>query len=218
MRLLAEAAEARGFARRGRAAGCSDGGPCFTKIHHNPSAVQIVQRSRVFDGHYKVNQLIVQDGDTQLTREQFAPGTAVAALVYDTARRVYVLTRQFRIGPETEILEIAAGMIDEGETPEAAVRREIHEELGYEVDTLEEIVCIWPSPGTSSEAITIFYAEVSHQTGTGGGLAEENERIEMVDFTWEALVAEPLRDAKTVIAVQWARLRGERVNSTSIFK
>ena len=169
--------------------------------------MQIIERSRVFDGHYKVNQLIVQDGDVQLKREQFAPGKAVAALVYDTARQVYVLTRQFRIGPEAEIVEIAAGMIDGDETPETAVRREIQEELGYEVDKLEEIVRMWPSPGTSSEAITVYYAEVSHRSGAGGGLAEENESIDMLDFTWEALLAEPLQDAKTVIAVQWVRLR-----------
>ncbi|GAB3588799.1 NUDIX hydrolase [Hymenobacter daeguensis] len=169
--------------------------------------MQITERTRVFNGHYKVNQLIVQDGDVQLKREQFAPGKAVAALVYDTARQLYVLTRQFRIGPEKEILELAAGMIDQDETPETAVRREIHEELGYEIDQLEEIVAMWPSPGTSSEVITVYYAEVSHKTGAGGGLIEENEKIEMVDFTWDALLAEPLQDAKTVIAVQWARLR-----------
>ncbi len=170
--------------------------------------MQIIERSRVFNGHFKVNQLIVQDGATQLKREQFAPGQAVAALVYDTARQVYVLTRQFRIGPEADILEIAAGMIDGDEAPEAAVRREIHEELGYEVDRLEEIVAMWASPGTSAEVITVYYAEVSQKTGPGGGLAEENEHIEMVELSWEALLAEPLRDAKTVIAVQWARLRG----------
>jgi ADP-ribose pyrophosphatase len=169
--------------------------------------MQIIERSRVFNGHYKVNQLIVQDGDKQLKREQFAPGKAVAALVYDTARRVYVLTRQFRIGPEAELLEIAAGMIDGDEAPETAVRREIHEELGYEVDKLEKIVDMWPSPGTSSELITVYYAEVSHKTGEGGGLAEENENIEMVELGWDALVAEPLQDAKTVLAVQWVRLR-----------
>jgi len=169
--------------------------------------MQIIERSRVFDGHYKVNQLIVQDGEHRLRREQFAPGKAVAALVYDTARQVYVLTRQFRIGPEAPLLEIAAGMIDKDEAPETAVRREIHEELGYEIDQLEEIVCIWPSPGTSSEEITVYYAEVSQRPGAGGGLAEENENIEMVELSRDALLAEPLRDAKTVIAVQWVQLR-----------
>ena len=53
---------------------------------HLPATMQIIERTRVFNGHYKVNQLIVQDGDVQLKREQFAPGKAVAALVYDTAR------------------------------------------------------------------------------------------------------------------------------------
>ena len=169
--------------------------------------MQIIERTRVFNGHYKVNQLIVQDGDALLKREQFAPGKAVAALVFDTARQVYVLARQFRIGPEKEIIELAAGMVDGDETPETAVRREIHEELGYEIDRLEEITPMWPSPGNSAETITVFYAEVSRKTGAGGGLAEENEHIEMLDFTWEALIAEPLHDAKTIIAVQWARLR-----------
>ena len=169
--------------------------------------MQIIERSRVFDGHYKVNQLIVQDGAAQLKREQFVPGKAVAALVYDTARQVYVLTRQFRIGPEAEILEIAAGMIDGDEAPETAVRREIQEELGYEVDKLEQIVQMWPSPGTSAEEITVYYAEVTRKSGEGGGLAEENENIKMVDFAWDALLAEPLRDAKTVLAVQWAQLK-----------
>ncbi|UOQ96102.1 NUDIX hydrolase [Hymenobacter sp. 5317J-9] len=169
--------------------------------------MQIIDRTRVFNGHYKIDQLLVQHDGHELKREQFVPGKAVAALVYDTARQVYVLTRQFRIGPEAELLEIAAGMIDRGEAPETAVRREIHEELGYEIDKLEEIVCIWPSPGMSSEEITVYYAEVSHKSGDGGGLAEEHESIELVDFSFEALVAEPLRDAKTVIAVQWVRLR-----------
>ena len=179
----------------------------ITKLQHSNPNMQIIERSRVFNGHYKVNQLIVQDGEHQLRREQFAPGKAVAALVYDTVRQVYVLTRQFRIGPEANILEIAAGMIDHDEAPEAAVRREIHEELGYEIDKLEVIACIWPSPGTSSEEITVYYAEVSHRTGEGGGLAAEHEHIEMVELSWDALVAKPLRDAKTMIAVQWVRLR-----------
>ena len=168
--------------------------------------MQITDRRRAYNGHFKIDLLSVRDGEHEFTREQFRPGKAVAALVYDTARQRYVLTRQFRVGPEDRLLEIAAGMIDGDEAPETAVRREIYEELGYEVDKLEEIVTIWPSPGTSAEQITIFYAEVSRQTGQGGGLAEENENIEMVELDWNALLAEPLQDAKTLLAVQWARL------------
>jgi ADP-ribose pyrophosphatase len=169
--------------------------------------MQIVHRERAYDGHFKLNKLTLktQDGE-ELPREQFAPGHAVAALVFDTQRQQYVLTRQFRVGAEGELLEIAAGMIDKDESPETAVRRELHEELGYEIDQLTEIVTMWPSPGTSSETIAVFYAEVSRQTGQGGGLADEHEQIEIVHLTREELAKEKIQDAKTMLAVQWAQL------------
>lgn len=169
--------------------------------------MQITDRKIAFDGHYKLSVLQVQDGPDVLRRERFEPGTAVAALVYHTGTRRYLLTRQYRIGPEAEIVELAAGMVDAGETPEVAVRREIHEELGYDVDRLELIVRLLPSPGTSAEVITVFYAEVSHQSGTGGGLAAENEKIEVVTLTAAELTAAAFEDAKTLVAAQWARLR-----------
>lgn len=169
--------------------------------------MQIIERKIAFDGHYKLSVLQVQDGPDVLRRERFEPGTAVAALVYHTGTRQYILTRQYRIGPEAEIVELAAGMVDGDEEPEAAIRREIHEELGYDVDRLERITRMLPSPGTSSEVITVFYAEVSHQSGKGGGLAEENEKIEAVLFHSEELWQASFEDAKTIIAVQWAHLR-----------
>lgn len=169
--------------------------------------MQIVHRERAYDGHFKLNKLTVKTpAGEELPREQFAPGHAVAALVFDTQARQYVLTRQFRVGAERELLEIAAGMIDKGESPEAAVRREIHEELGYEIDQLTPIVTMWPSPGTSAETIAVYYAEVSRQTAGGGGLADEHEQIELVRLTREQLAQEQLQDAKSLLAVQWAQL------------
>lgn len=169
--------------------------------------MQITQRQRVFDGHFKVDKLTVKQANgKEVPREQFAPGHAVAALVFDTAKQQYVLTKQFRVGAEQELPEIAAGMIDQSESPETAVRREIHEELGYEIDELTRIVQMWPSPGTSAETIVVYYAEVSRQTGAGGGLTEENEHIEMLTFNQEELFGQVFQDAKTMLAVQWAQL------------
>jgi nudix-type nucleoside diphosphatase (YffH/AdpP family) len=169
--------------------------------------MKITNRRRVYDGHFKVNELTLKtDAGEELRRERFEPGRAAAALLFDTATQHYVLTRQFRIGPEADLLEIAAGMIDNDETPDAAIRREIQEELGYEVDALTLIADIWPSPGTSGEKISVYYAEVSRQTGAGGGLAAEHEQIEAVRLTRAQLFAEPLHDAKTLLAVQWVRL------------
>jgi ADP-ribose pyrophosphatase len=156
--------------------------------------MKITQRRRVFDGHFKVIELTATSPEgEQITRERFEPGRAVAALVFDTVKQHYIVTKQFRVGPEADLLEIAAGMIDKDESPETAVRRELHEELGYEVDELTEIV-------------KMYYAEVSRQTGAGGGLAAEHEHLEIVPFTREQLIAEPWQDAKTLLAVQWLQL------------
>jgi ADP-ribose pyrophosphatase len=168
--------------------------------------MHVTDRKTAYDGHFKLRLLTVQDGDEQLKRERFEPGRAVAALVWDTKKEQYVLTRQFRIGPEAEMLELAAGMIDGDEAPETAIRRELHEELGYDVDQLEQIAHIYPSPGTSAETITVFLAEVSHQSGQGGGLSEESEKIEAVFLSPEQLQQQQFEDAKTIIAVQWAHL------------
>ncbi|MBC8081581.1 MAG: NUDIX hydrolase [Hymenobacter sp.] len=168
--------------------------------------MEIISRKTVYDGHFKVGLLTLQDGNEQLKRERFEPGTAVAALVWDTRQGRYVLTRQYRVGPEAELVELAAGMVDGDETPETAIRREIQEELGYDVDRLELIARIYPSPGNSAESITVFFAEVSHQSGQGGGLVEESEKIEPIILTHEQLLTLQFEDAKTIIAAQWAQL------------
>lgn len=168
--------------------------------------MEIINRETAYDGHFKLKLLTVQDGDKQLKRERFEPGKAVAALVWDTEQERYLLTRQYRVGAEAEVLEIAAGMIDNDEEPEAAMRREIHEELGYDVDRIEQIAHMYPSPGGSAETITVFYAEVSSQSGKGGGLAEEDENIELVTLTREQLISQQFEDAKTLIATQWVQL------------
>ncbi|PJJ60658.1 NUDIX domain-containing protein [Hymenobacter chitinivorans] len=170
--------------------------------------MNITDRKILHDGFYKLTQLLVQDGPEQLKRERFEPGSAVAALVFDTQKQRYVFVRQFRVGSESELLEIPAGMLDkQGEDPEQAIRREIQEELGYEVDQLTFIRNFYSSPGGSAEQLWLYYAEVSRQTGAGGGVADEHENIDVVLLSYDELVAEPWQDAKTLIAAQWVQLQ-----------
>jgi ADP-ribose pyrophosphatase len=60
---------------------------------------------------------------------------AVLALTEDGK---VVLVREFRPGPEDVILELPGGLVDEGQTPIEAARRELVEETGYE-GTLVEV-------------------------------------------------------------------------------
>ncbi len=143
----------------------------------------------------------------------FERGDSVAALLLNRDTQHVILIEQFRYptyekGPGW-LCEVVAGMIDEGEQPEDAMRREIHEEIGYQAHELTHIATFYVSPGGSSERILLYYAEVgtADRVAPGGGLASEHEDIRQVELTlselWEALENKSLADAKTLIAVQW---------------
>ncbi len=168
--------------------------------------MEIKKRERTYDGYFKINKLTVEQNGHTFTREQFDRGHAVAALVYDTEKQEYILTRQFRVGPEDELVEVVAGMIDEGEKPEESIRREIEEEIGYHVNRLEHLHTFYSSPGGTTEKVELYFAEVSNQHADGGGNPHEHEQIEIVRYTADELDRLVTADAKTIIAQQWTKL------------
>ncbi|MHA6247576.1 NUDIX domain-containing protein [Pontibacter sp. CAU 1760] len=168
--------------------------------------MDIKKRERAYDGYFKINKLTVEQDGKTFTREQFDRGHAVAALVFDTEKQEYILTRQFRVGPEAELVEVVAGMIDAGEKPEESIRREVEEEIGYHVEKLEHLHTFYSSPGGTTEKVELYYAEVSAQHAAGGGNAHEHEQIEILRYTPEELDKLVTHDAKTIIAQQWVKL------------
>ncbi|GAA4438203.1 NUDIX domain-containing protein [Pontibacter saemangeumensis] len=169
--------------------------------------MEIKKKECAYDGYFKINKLTVSQNGHTFTREQFDRGNAVAALVFDTEKQEYILTRQFRIGSESELIEVVAGMVDEGEEPEESIRREIAEEIGYLVDRLEHLYSFYSSPGGNTERVELYYAEVSEQYAGGGGNAHEHEQIEILRYPAQELDALVTPDAKTIIAQQWAKLQ-----------
>lgn len=75
----------------------------------------------------------------------------------------FVLIRQYRRAVESVLLEMVAGGLEEGESPETCARREMEEESGYPVETLEKIGVIVPCPGYSEERLHLFYARLSQE-------------------------------------------------------
>lgn len=179
----------------------------------------VEKRERLVDGFFKVDlyhvRLPALDGTLTPVRKQLVldRGDAVGVLLYCPATAKVIFVRQFRFPASQKVdgwlLEVVAGMMDEGETPEDAARRETLEESGYEVRELVRIAGFFPTPGGSNERIFLFYAEVEPgmRTAAGGGLATEGEDLEIVEMTVDE-VREGLRegafaDAKTLIAIQW---------------
>lgn len=171
--------------------------------------MKIKSREKAYDGYFKIFKLTVEQHGHTFEREQFERGVAVAALVYDKVQDRYILARQFRVGPESELVEVVAGMVDAGESPEVSIAREVEEEIGYQVDSLKHLHTFYSSPGGTTEKVHLYYAEVSHQHADGGGKKDEHEHIELVRYTREDFLKERFADAKTIIAQQWVQLQGK---------
>jgi nudix-type nucleoside diphosphatase (YffH/AdpP family) len=152
-------------------------------------------------------------------RETYDRGDGAVILLYDRDRRTVLLTRQFRYPayvnghPDGMLIEAAAGLLD-GDDPADAIRREAGEELGVAVGELEHVFGVWMSPGSVTERLHFYAApySVADRAGPGGGVAAEGEDIEAVELTFaDALAAVEdgrIADAKTVLLLQWAALRG----------
>ena len=159
-----------------------------------------------------------------VTRINFERGDAVGVLLYDPQDDAVILVRQFRypvyagLAPNERegdgakqawLLEIVAGVVDEGRTVKEVANKELLEEAGYEVKgELQLIATIYPSPGGTSERVHLFLGEVDHRrrTGKGGGVVAEGEDTQVVVLPFgkamNMVAGGEICDAKTIIALQ----------------
>lgn len=153
---------------------------------------------------------------SEIKRLNFERKDAVAAVLYDKEKNV-VLIEQFRYPSFTKgdgwIMEVAAGILKENETPEVAIKREILEETGYSSKKMEHISTFYVSPGGSSERIFLFGVEVElkDKIEHGGGVEEEEEDIRIIekslDEFWLEYEEGKIIDAKTIIALMWLKMK-----------
>ncbi|HEX4941387.1 MAG TPA: NUDIX hydrolase [Actinomycetota bacterium] len=138
--------------------------------------------------------------------EVFKPKDAAAVLPITPDGDV-LLIRQFRAGARSLIEEIPAGLLDvEGEDPASCAARELYEETGFRHTSLEPLVALHLSPGSSSELVHLFVA----RTGTGPQ-GEPEEGIEVIRRSFDRAVADAragrIDDAKSVLALLLADAR-----------
>jgi ADP-ribose pyrophosphatase len=199
--------------------------------------VEVAAIETPFSGYFRVDRyrfrhrLFAGGWSGILVREVFERGHAVVLLPYDPVADTVVLIEQLRIGAYTALnapwlgagrspwlIELVAGIIDDGETADQVARREAVEETGRPVDHIEEIARYLTSPGGSSETIVLYVGRVD-SAGAGGihGLDHEGEDIRVLVvpstevFRW--LDERRIVNGQALIGLQWLRLHRDALRA-----
>lgn len=187
--------------------------------------VEVLARRPVWQGFFRMDvlrlrhRLFAGGWSEEMERELFVRGPAVVMLPYDPFRDQVVCVEQFRIGAldmpySPWLLELVAGIVEDGETPEDVARREAHEEAGLDVGELEFICRYQVSPGGNTEEILLFCGRIDASRAGGlHGLDSEHEDIRVHVFDFDAaeaaLQAGEVRNAAGIIGLQWLALNRE---------
>lgn len=158
-------------------------------------------------------ELLRRDGSWQeQSRESYDRGNGAVVLLYHKARKTVVLTRQFRFpifvnGHHGYLIEATAGLLDNA-SPETRIIAEAEEETGFRITHIEKVFESYMSPGSVTEKLFFFIAEYSDddRQGSGGGIAEEGEDIEVLEWPFsralDAVRSGEIMDAKTIMLIQ----------------
>ncbi len=190
-------------------------------------AFELSEETPVYQGFFNMFRLrlrhtLFRGGwSGELTRELFHRGTCVAVIPYDPSSDAVVLIEQFRVGAlkyksDPWLLEIVAGAVEEGESPQEVAHREALEEAGCKIKHLIRVGEFFTTPGGSSERITLFCGIVD-ASGLGGfhGLDEEDEdiRVDVMSFdeAWALFENGAIDSAIPIVALQWLAMNRERL-------
>ena len=170
---------------------------------------EVIRRRVVYRGGYLTAErwdVRLPDG-RRARRDIVRPPHAVAVVPVDAQGRVH-LVRQFRPALGRAIAEIPAGVLERGETPRRAARRECAEELGFAPRRLRRLCIFYGSVGFSTGCVHLFLAE---------DLRPAHRQVDPTEFlvteavpfhrALRAALANRYVDAKTLLGLLWvARL------------
>lgn len=152
-------------------------------------------------------------------REAYDRGNGATILLYNTTKKTVILTRQFRMptyinGNDSGMLiESCAGLLDNDNAVDA-IKRETEEETGYTLSSVTKIFEVYMSPASVTEIVHFFIAEYTEamKTAQGGGVAKEQEEIEVLELPFNKAISMiergEIKDGKTIMLLQHLQIKG----------
>ena len=183
--------------------------------------VEVITNDVMYDNFVSISKISLRfklfsgDWSPVLERHCFDSGESSFLVLYDVKRDCVVLIEQFRIGAMAHdnpwMLEVVAGVIVPGESPEEVALRECQEETGTPVQEAFFIQQCMPSAGISTHQNYLFYSLIDSELFSGvHGLAEEGENIKVHVVSREQAYAwvcsGKITSVMTVIGLQWLQL------------
>jgi ADP-ribose pyrophosphatase len=166
-------------------------------------AEKVISSKYIFKGHaisLRVDDIITIDG-RRTTREIVEHEDAVVIVPLDAKNNV-LLVSQYRTPLGKNLLEVPAGGIDPGETPEKAVIREMQEETGYKPRKLKRLSGFYSTPGFTNEYLHCYLATDLVPSRLE---AEDTAGIEVVRVPLaklkEMVLSGRIQDAKSIVGL-----------------
>ena len=136
-----------------------------------------LQHCRIFDVHRATMESPTTGDPHAFYRIESPAWVNVVAL---TTRDELVMVRQFRHGLRAMTLEIPGGIIDPGESPAEAARRELLEETGYRADRLDSLGSINPNPALFANRCHMQVAQSCERVADIANTETEETAVELL--------------------------------------
>jgi ADP-ribose pyrophosphatase len=170
----------------------------------NPETA-VVSHREIYRGNIialHVDEIMQKSGKTTIREVVLHPGGVTAVPLLDDGR--ILLIRQFRYPIGKYILELPAGKLDTGQSPEDTIARELEEEIGHRPGTLKYETTFYTTPGISDEAIHYF---IARDLTPCAQRLEEGEHITVeaysIDECLEKIKSGEINDGKTILGILW---------------
>ena len=195
-----------GDERAGKPAGRAALGGTFRLRSQNPngedSRMPNETKTLLVTERFRVEQITRTTADGQRIGKPVVRHPGAVAVIPMVDPDHVCLIRNFRMAVGQTLVELPAGTLEAGETPQQTAARELSEETGYRAARWSPLHAFYVSPGILDEKIHLFVAE---ELSPMPAARQPGEEIENLVLPWDEAVQMVrdgrIHDAKTLVGL-----------------